>query len=47
MGRPTTTDPKLLGVIDETYRPNAEAGNGNTKDLRANETEKLFKRASA
>jgi len=33
--------------MDEMYRPNAKASNGGTRDLRANETEKLFKRASA
>ena len=32
MGRPATADPKLSGIMDEMYRPNAKIGSGSTAD---------------
>ncbi len=32
MGRPATADPKLSGVMNEMYRPNAKIGSGSTAD---------------
>ena len=32
MGRPATTDPKLSGIMNEMYRPNAKIGSGSTAD---------------
>jgi hypothetical protein len=32
MRRPATADPKLSGIMDEMYRPNAKVGSGSTAD---------------